>query len=248
MINPVKRSQPLAVTHPTLYPLPYPPGKLIGHLQYAYYKRCFDLLTSGVALFLFAPIMCVIALLVKWTSPGPVFYTQDRVTQYDRVFRIYKFRTMTHQAERQTGPTWVQPQDPRVTPLGRLLRNTHLDELPQLINILRGDMSMVGPRPERPMFVTQFKADKIPHYAYRHLVKSGLTGYAQLQNPNPAMEGIFQKTQDDLWYIEHWSLLLDWVLCWQTAIYFFHSCLHVTRQRMSYYALHVVPSSETRPV
>lgn len=191
------------------------------------YKRFIDIVLSSVGLTLFAPIMLVIAFLVKLTSSGPVLFKQERLTQNERVFYILKFRTMAENAEAKTGPVWSVGNDTRVTPLGHFLRNTHLDELPQLFNVLMGDMSIVGPRPERPVFVEQFKAQGVRRYSDRHLAKAGITGYAQLQCPHPTLKDIHSKTQGDLWYIENWSLALDFWIMWRTGLYFLSSTAEV---------------------
>jgi len=170
-------------------------------------KRSIDIAISSVALLCVAIPVAIVALLVRLTSRGPVFYRQDRTGLDGKSFSIVKFRSMFDDAERETGPVWTVPGDPRVTPLGRFLRRSNLDELPQLWNVLRGDMSIVGPRPERPHFVEQFK-HRIPQYMLRHKVKAGLTGWAQVNGwrGNTALE---KRIEYDLYYIENWSLLLD---------------------------------------
>jgi lipopolysaccharide/colanic/teichoic acid biosynthesis glycosyltransferase len=147
-------------------------------------KRCFDLVISLACLLVFAPIMVIIAVLVKLTSPGSIFYRQERVTKDGKIFYICKFRTMQKNAEAHTGPIWVIHNDYRITPFGKFLRNTHLDELPQLWNVLVGDMSFIGPRPERPVFVQQFIKEGVSRYSDRHLAKAGITGYAQNPGQN----------------------------------------------------------------
>ena len=152
---------------------------------------------------------------------GPVFYRQERMGLDGKSFTIVKFRSMYDDAERETGPVWAQPSDPRVTPFGRFLRRSNLDELPQLWNVLRGDMSIVGPRPERPHFVAQFK-HKIPQYMLRHKVKAGLTGWAQVNGwrGNTPLE---KRIEYDLYYIENWSVRLDLKIMWLTLVKgFFH--------------------------
>ncbi len=170
-------------------------------------KRAFDIVFSAAVLIFFSPLMLLIALLVKLTSPGPVFYIQERVGIDGRPFLIYKFRTMYVGAEEDTGPVWAKPNDPRRTPLGRILRRFSLDELPQFINVLLGDMSVVGPRPERPHFVEQFR-QQIPRYMRRHREKAGITGWAQV-NGLRGDTSIEERTKYDLYYVEHWSLLFD---------------------------------------
>jgi Undecaprenyl-phosphate glucose phosphotransferase len=184
-------------------------------------KRSIDVGISSVALLCFAVPFAIVALLVRMTSRGPVFYRQDRTGLDGKSFSIVKFRSMFDDAERETGPVWTVPGDPRVTPLGRFLRRSNLDELPQLWNVLRGDMSIVGPRPERPHFVEQFK-HRIPQYMLRHKVKAGLTGWAQVNGwrGNTALE---KRIEYDLYYIENWSVRLDLKIMWLTLVRgFFH--------------------------
>jgi exopolysaccharide biosynthesis polyprenyl glycosylphosphotransferase len=184
-------------------------------------KRSIDIAISSVALLCVAIPVAIVALLVRLTSRGPVFYRQDRTGLDGKSFSIVKFRSMFDDAERETGPVWTVPGDPRVTPLGRFLRRSNLDELPQLWNVLRGDMSIVGPRPERPHFVEQFK-HRIPQYMLRHKVKAGLTGWAQVNGwrGNTALE---KRIEYDLYYIENWSVRLDLKIMWLTLIRgFFH--------------------------
>jgi Undecaprenyl-phosphate glucose phosphotransferase len=184
-------------------------------------KRSIDVAISSVALLCFALPFAIVALLVRMTSRGPVFYRQDRTGLDGKSFSIVKFRSMFDDAERDTGPVWTVPGDPRVTPLGRFLRRSNLDELPQLWNVLRGDMSIVGPRPERPHFVEQFK-HRIPQYMLRHKVKAGLTGWAQVNGwrGNTPLE---KRIEYDLYYIENWSVRLDLKIMWLTLIRgFFH--------------------------
>jgi Undecaprenyl-phosphate glucose phosphotransferase len=174
-------------------------------------KSIFDRIIASLGLIVLAFPMLVIALLVKLSSPGPVLYRQTRTSLGGRPFEILKFRTMRDDAEASTGPVWAVPDDPRVTRLGRFLRRTSLDELPQLINVLRGEMSLVGPRPERPELIGRF-AKQIPEYAMRHQVKSGMTGWAQIHGIR-GCTSILKRTQYDLFYIKNWSLALDlWIL------------------------------------
>jgi sugar transferase (PEP-CTERM system associated) len=172
-------------------------------------KRAFDVAASLTGLVGGAPVMLAIALLVKVTSRGPALYAQRRVGQHGREFTIHKFRSMRHDAEVGTGAVWASPNDGRVTRLGRLLRRTRLDELPQLWNILRGEMSFVGPRPERPEFVREL-TEQIPFYGQRHVVKPGLTGWAQVSySYGASVEDALEKLQYDLFYIKHLSLSFD---------------------------------------
>ncbi len=169
-------------------------------------KRVLDIVVALVALVILAPLFVSLALLVKLTSRGPIFYSQERVSVDGSRFDIFKFRTMYTDSER-VGPGWTKPNDQRVTPLGRLLRATSLDELPQLWNVLRGDMSIVGPRPERPVFIEEFR-QRVPHYMLRHKVPAGMTGWAQV-NGWRGDTSIDKRIEHDLCYIENWSILLD---------------------------------------
>ncbi len=170
-------------------------------------KRTFDILLALFGIMIFSVPMLLIALLIKLTSPGPVIYVQRRVGKGGKFFRLYKFRTMVHKAEKGMGAVLATADDPRKTLFGRILRSTNLDELPQLFNILKGDMSFVGPRPERPVFVSRFKTD-IPKYMDRHKINVGLGGWAQMQDGGYDMPAE-EKLKYDLYYMENWSLLLD---------------------------------------
>jgi exopolysaccharide biosynthesis polyprenyl glycosylphosphotransferase len=176
---------------------------------YPYLKRVGDVTLSLLALIPYLLILPVIAIAIKRDSPGPVFYTQSRVGRYGRLFNIIKFRTMITDAEKFSGAVFAGENDPRITRVGRFLRRTRLDELPQLINILRGDMSLVGPRPERPEHVARLQ-EKIPFYRTRHVVRPGLTGWAQVRYHYGADDhDAMVKLQYDLYYIRHQSVLLD---------------------------------------
>jgi Undecaprenyl-phosphate glucose phosphotransferase len=170
-------------------------------------KRIMDLSIGGLALVVFSPLMLLIAAGIKLTSSGPVLYRQERMGLDGKRFGILKFRTMVRNAEHATGPVWATPNDPRVTSFGRILRATSLDELPQLINVLRGEMSLVGPRPERPVLIEYFRKS-IPGYMLRHKVKAGMTGWAQVNGwrGNTSLES---RIQHDLEYIGNWSLSRD---------------------------------------
>jgi Undecaprenyl-phosphate glucose phosphotransferase len=184
-------------------------------------KRMLDIVISAMALVVFAVPLGILALLVRLTSKGPVFYHQERMGLDGKSFTIVKFRSMYDDAERQTGPVWTVPGDQRITSFGRFLRRSNFDELPQLWNVLCGDMSIVGPRPERPHFVEQFK-HKIPQYMLRHKVKAGLTGWAQVNGwrGNTPLE---KRIEYDLYYIENWSVRLDLKIMWLTLVRgFFH--------------------------
>ena len=184
-------------------------------------KRCMDVVVSSVALLVTAPLMALIALVVKLTSAGPVFYRQERCSLNGRIFQMLKFRSMCLDAEQQTGAVWAERDDPRRTPLGRFLRRTSLDELPQLINVLKGDMSLVGPRPERPVFIQQFSRT-IPNYMARHCVKAGITGWAQVHGWR-GNTSLRKRLQYDLYYITHWNPWLDIRIMWMTL---FHGVVH----------------------
>ncbi len=170
-------------------------------------KRTFDIVVTAAAMLLLLPLYAALALLVRLSSPGPVFYRQARVGRDGREFQMLKFRTMRADAEAGSGPVWTVAGDPRVTGIGRVLRRFSLDELPQLWNVLRGDMSLVGPRPERQVFVERFSRS-LPRYFERHRVRSGLTGWAQV-NGLRGNTSIEERTLYDLYYVENWSLALD---------------------------------------
>lgn len=177
--------------------------------RYRDFKNYFDILLGLVGLLLSAPIIALLGILIKLTSPGPVFYLQERVGQGGRPFRLIKLRTMRADAEAQTGPVWASPDDPRVTPLGRVIRRFHLDELPQFLNVVRGEMSIVGPRPERPFFVERFK-EAIPGYELRLSVKPGITGLAQvLYHADQSVSDVRRKLRYDLLYLEKMCWFLD---------------------------------------
>jgi Undecaprenyl-phosphate glucose phosphotransferase len=182
----------------------------------AWVKRTLDIVLSVLAIVLLAIPFAIIAALVKWTSPGSVFYRQERMGLDGRAFTVYKFRSMYEDAEGGTGPIWARDDDPRATPIGRWLRRLDLDELPQFWNVLKGEMSIVGPRPERPFFVQQFK-HRIPQYMLRHKVKAGITGWAQVNGwrGNTSLE---KRIEFDLYYIENWSVSLDLKIMWLTVV------------------------------
>jgi sugar transferase (PEP-CTERM system associated) len=179
-------------------------------------KRAIDLVVSAVGAVLAAPIMLIVALAIRFTSHGPILYHQRRVGLHGQVFTVHKFRTMKTDAERHTGPMWSTANDDRITSIGRVLRRTRLDELPQLWNVLIGEMSFVGPRPERPEFVSQL-TEKIPFYGQRHVLKPGLTGWAQVRYTYGAsVEDAIEKLQYDLYYIKNLSVALDVVIMLET--------------------------------
>lgn len=177
-------------------------------------KRALDLCVGVPVLLCSLPVLALIAAAVKLTSRGPILYAQERMGVDGQVFRMVKFRTMQRHAERESGAVWAREDDPRRTRLGRLLRQTSLDELPQLWNVLKGEMSLVGPRPERPIFIEEFR-QSIPRYMLRHRVKAGMTGWAQVHGwrGNTSLE---QRIEHDLYYIQHWTILLDLKILWMT--------------------------------
>lgn len=179
-------------------------------------KRAMDIVVSTVVLLLTAPFLLLIALLIKLESPGPALYIQERVGLDGKPFYVIKFRTMTVGAEEQTGPVWAAPNDPRVTRLGAFLRRHSIDEIPQFINVLLGEMSVVGPRPERPCFVEQF-SQMVPGYMRRHREKAGITGWAQV-NGLRGDTSIEERTNYDLYYVENWSIGFDLRIMLRTII------------------------------
>jgi lipopolysaccharide/colanic/teichoic acid biosynthesis glycosyltransferase len=203
---------------------------------YDFWRRVLDLAVALVGLLLLLPIALVVAVLIKIDSPGPVFFVQERVGRNrrrrtggyygrerrgrslaGRPFRMYKFRTMYADAEARTGPVWAEENDPRITRVGQFLRRTRLDEIPQLLNILVGDMTLIGPRPERPHFVEQLQ-QVIPDYTRRLEVKPGLTGLAQVRvGYDTSVDDVKRKVEHDLKYIDHRSLWLDLYISWQTV-------------------------------
>ena len=173
------------------------------------YKRIYDIIFSVFGLILSAPLFPILALLIKRDSAGPVFFKQLRVGENEVEYFVYKFRTMAQDAEKGTGAVWAQERDPRVTHIGQFLRKTRIDEIPQLINVLKGDMSFIGPRPERMAFVERLK-ETIPFYSTRHFVKPGVTGWAQVCYPYGASdEDALEKLRYDLFYIKNYSIFLD---------------------------------------
>ena len=180
-------------------------------------KRIFDVLASAAVLLLTAPLILLTAIVVRLESRGPVLYKQERVGEAGRRFNILKFRSMRADAESDGKPRWASKDDDRVTRVGKFIRKVRIDELPQLFNVLRGEMSFVGPRPERPFFVDQLEK-KIPYFAYRHNVKPGITGWAQIRYPYGAsLKDSIEKLQYDLYYVKNHSLFLDLIILLQTA-------------------------------
>ena len=179
-------------------------------------KRMVEFFVSFVLVVLFAPLLFIASILIKLESPGPVFYSQERVGKNGRIFKLFKFRSMVENAEKD-GPVWAGENDSRTTRVGRWLRKTRLDEVPQVINVLKGDMSFVGPRPERPFFVEQLKKE-IPYYEQRHTVQPGVTGYAQIRYPYGASkEDALEKLKYDIYYIKYLSFIFDLFIIFETA-------------------------------
>lgn len=170
-------------------------------------KRIMDICGSLICIVLFSPIMLLAAAAVKLTSPGPLIFTQERVGLHNKPFKMYKFRSMAVQSKAEERKGWTVKNDPRVTPVGKLIRRTSIDELPQLFNVLKGDMSLVGPRPERPQFVEKFR-EEIPRYMVKHQVRPGMTGWAQV-NGLRGDTSIKKRIEHDLYYIENWTVGLD---------------------------------------
>jgi putative colanic acid biosynthesis UDP-glucose lipid carrier transferase len=180
-----------------------------------------DYALGSLLLLIASPVLIIVALAIVATSGRPVFYRQTRVTSNGRPFTMLKFRTMPVDVEGQSGPVWSNPGHPRSTRLGRLLRRYSLDELPQLINVLRGEMSLVGPRPERPEFIAQFRKD-VPGYMQKHLVKAGITGWAQVNDLRGSSD-LPKRIQYDLYYIDNWSLWFDLRILGLTIMHIFRS-------------------------
>jgi len=181
--------------------------KIIGIRRF--FKRLTDIILSLVGIAIVAPFLPIVALAIKLDSPGPVLFKQIRVGKGDRNFVIYKFRSMRQDAEVRSGAVWARKNDDRITKLGRFLRKSRIDEIPQLFNVLAGSMSLVGPRPERPVFVKKLKK-VIPYYSERHFVKPGITGWAQVRYPYGAsVEDAIEKLRYDLYYIKNYTLLFD---------------------------------------
>lgn len=178
-------------------------------------KRAMDIFGAIVAIILFSPVMLIFAVLIKATSKGPLIYKQTRVGLHNKPFEMYKFRSMEVQDPNREKSQWTTPHDPRVTPVGRFIRKTSIDEMPQFFNVLMGDMSLVGPRPERPLFVERFK-EEIPRYMIKHQVRPGLTGWAQV-NGYRGDTSITKRIEHDLYYIENWSLGFDFKIMFLTV-------------------------------
>jgi lipopolysaccharide/colanic/teichoic acid biosynthesis glycosyltransferase len=192
-------------------------------------KHLVDVLLVLLIFVLSAPALLLACLAVKLTSRGPMLYRQTRLGRGGRPFTIYKIRTMTHDCEKHSGVCWAKPDDPRITAVGRFLRRTHLDELPQLFNVMRGDMSLVGPRPERPEFFPNL-IRAIPRYRERLYVRPGVTGLAQIQLPADSdLESVRRKLAYDLYYVAQMSLGLDMRILFGTLLYLFKMPAYIPR-------------------
>ncbi len=181
----------------------------------AFLKRGMDIIGAFVALIIFSPVMLLTAALIKLTSPGPLIYSQERIGLHNKPFKMYKFRSMVTQSPSEEKKKWTTPNDSRVTPVGRFIRKTSIDEMPQFVNVLMGDMSLVGPRPERPLFVEKFK-EEIPRYMIKHQVRPGITGWAQV-NGYRGDTSITKRIDHDLYYIENWTLGFDFKILFLTV-------------------------------
>ncbi len=218
----------------------------LKNLFHSVIKKSLDISLAAIGLILAAPLLILVAILVKITSPGPIFYTQSRIgvnrrrsenrvysssmnkerrfrdrrreNNYGRPFKVIKFRTMVNNAEAKSGPVWATKNDARITPLGKFLRKTRIDEIPQMINVLRGEMSVVGPRPERPKFVKDLLA-KVPDYAERLNVKPGITGQAQVTTGyDTSLESVIDKVKNDVEYIRNWNVWSDLKILMKTVL------------------------------
>ena len=184
-------------------------------------KRIVDIIGSLVGIVLLSPVLIIVALIVKFTSKGPIIFKQQRVGLHNKTFNMYKFRTMYVQDEAEEAKAWTTKNDPRVTPVGKFFRKTSIDELPQMFNILKGDMSIVGPRPERPQFVEKFR-EEIPRYMIKHQVRPGLTGWAQI-NGYRGDTSIRKRIDYDIYYIENWTMGFDIKIIFLTV---FRGCMN----------------------
>lgn len=198
-------------------------------MWYEYAKQTLDFILALFLLIVLSPVILLAALLIKLTSRGPIFFCQTRVGRFGKPFTIFKLRTMRHLCELESGPQWSKPGDSRITWIGRILRVTHIDEFPQLLNVLRGEMSLVGPRPERPEFLPELE-QAIPYYRQRLLVKPGITGLAQVQlPPDTDLDSVRLKLAYDLYYVSHGQVWLDLRLICCTALQFLFLPLSLVR-------------------
>jgi exopolysaccharide biosynthesis polyprenyl glycosylphosphotransferase len=183
---------------------------------HAFVKRAIDVTAAGIGLLVAGPVLALCAGAIRAETAGPILYRQTRLGEDGKPFNLIKLRSMTHKAEAQTGPVWSERRDDRITKVGLLLRRTRLDELPQLLNVLKGEMSLVGPRPERPEFVDAL-SERYPYFRLRCAVKPGLTGWAQIRHGyTNDVEGVEEKLAYDLYYLKHRSLIVDFLILWKT--------------------------------
>jgi lipopolysaccharide/colanic/teichoic acid biosynthesis glycosyltransferase len=227
-------------------------NRLPLHTWYPPLKAAAEFAAAAVFLILFAPIIGLAALLVKLTSRGPAFYSQIRLGKHGRPFPIFKLRTMTHECEKSSGPQWSHRHDPRVTRIGRILRRAHIDELPQVWNVLRGDMALIGPRPERPEFIPKLEC-AIPHYRHRLLVRPGASGLAQVQlPPDVDLASVRRKLAYDLYYVRHMNPWMDVRLTLCTAFHVlgvpFHSLRRLFRLPCGNTVDHAYDGSTRQPL
>ena len=187
----------------------------MDNLIYKFIKRSFDIIFSSIAIVITSPVLITVAILIKTTSKGPIIYKQERVGLNRKKFNMFKFRSMKIQKEEDEKDKWTTKDDPRKTKIGSFIRKTSIDELPQFFNVLRGDMSVVGPRPERPFFVEKFK-EEIPKYMIKHQVRPGITGWAQV-NGLRGDTSIKKRIEFDLYYIENWNLGIDFKIILMTV-------------------------------
>ena len=212
-----------SIEYSSLFPA-FDPTYFTGGLSYLRFydrvvKRLFDFMASGLGLLAISPLLLVLMAAIKLDSPGPILYKQERVGVREKTFQLYKFRSMRIDAEKETGPVWAANQDNRVTKLGHFMRRTNLDELPQLWNVFNGDMSLIGPRPERPFFVEKFRRE-IENYDKRHLIRPGMTGWAQV-NRFFGNTSLVKRVKYDIAYIEKENFLLDLKILAMTARMFY---------------------------
>jgi lipopolysaccharide/colanic/teichoic acid biosynthesis glycosyltransferase len=208
----------------------FPTGVPVYRHWYLPYKTACDRLVAILLLAVASPIILIGAVLVKLTSRGPALYLQVRIGRGGRLFTVYKLRTMIHECEQKSGPCWSQPGDPRIIPVGSFLRRTHLDELPQLVNVILGHMSLIGPRPERPEFVPALEK-RIPHYRDRLMIRPGITGLAQVQLPADSdLDSVRRKLANDLYYVRQMGPWLDCKILVCTAFKVFHVPMDFTRR------------------
>lgn len=211
---PLLRITPTVITTTSVVFLPTKSAKALR--RHLFFKRILDLSLSLALLMITAPVVALCAIITRCTSSGPAFYSQQRVGQFGRVFTIYKLRTMYHDCDKLTGPQWCVPGDPRVTPFGKFLRAAHLDELPQLVNVIRGQMSLVGPRPERPEIASKL-ATQVDDYDIRSAMLPGITGHAQVHlPPDVTVSDVRDKVKLDRDYMRGWSVWSDIVALWRT--------------------------------